>query len=274
MKRRATSQLTRDGNYEDAQPDEYVDVEVSTPAQIAQRKFYRAKRPVRAEPVSEEKKGFKLAVPLLTKDMEQILLSKPPTVDFSVLNEEIKEASPEKKARTSSGFKSAGFSDLIADINKKKSDQVEANFLTSATPKSKIASVVNFPSVNATAQAPKLYQSVASFECSIAVNKSDKGKGRLEFMLNIADKPVSLVVFRNSIGSVLYQGYLSKTVSITEATDVTIESEGDSGDAEYSIPTYRMTDKILKEEMRVCLPPQKLDALQSALKKVREELTK
>jgi hypothetical protein len=273
MKRRATSQLTREGNYEEVQHDECVDVEVSTPAEISRRKIYRAKRPAMAE-VDSTKKGFKLSVPLLTKDLEHSLLVKPPTVDFSAFNEEIKEASPDKKPKPVSGFKSAGFGDLIADINKKQTEQVEAAFLTSATPRSKQSPAVNFPS-QASSQPPKLYQLVASFECSVSLNKSDKGKGRLEFMTNLADnKAVALAVFRNSIGSLLYQGYLSKTASITEASDVTVEREADSGDIEYSLQTYRMTDKITKDEIRICVSPQHYEGLQTTLKQVREALSK
>lgn len=274
MKRRATSQLTRDGNYEDQRTDELVDVEVSTPSQIAARKIYRAKRPPPKVIETDEVKGFKLKAPLLTKDLELLLLSKPPTVDFSALRDDVKETSPDVP-RKSAGFKSAGFSDLIAGINKKENEQVEAMFLTSATPKAKSVSTFSFPSLQAAlTQPPKLYRPVANFECAISVNKSDKGKGRLEFMLGSVDnKSVALVVFRNSIGSLLYQGYLSKTVSITQATDVTVEPEEETGNVEYAIMAFSMANKMQKDDLRVCVAPQKFDALQAALKKIREELS-
>lgn len=272
MKRRATSQLNRDGNYEEAQPDEFVDVDVDTPSQIAQRKIYRARRPQRApETEPGQKPGFRLNMPLLSKALEQALLAKPPSVDLSVFNDEIKEASPEKKPRTSSGFKSAGFADLIDGLKQHKADQVEALFLTSATPKSKAQSVTSFPSLHSTPQPPKLYHTLDSFECAISVNKADKGKGRLEFMINAADiKAAALVVFRNSIGNLLYQGYLSKTATATEASDITVEREDDTGDCEYALIAYRKTDKMQKEELRICLAPQKFEALQAVLKKIRE----
>ena len=99
MKRRATSTLTREGELIPNR-DEPLPGEEATPEQIQKRKIFRARRPLR-QPVfkEEEKVGFKLQTTLISKEVEQQLLSaKSAPVNFlSLPDPEIKEVSPQKQ---------------------------------------------------------------------------------------------------------------------------------------------------------------------------------
>lgn len=183
MKRRATSTLTREG---ELIPDreEPIPGEDATPEQIQKRKIFRARRPMR-QPVfkEEEKVGFKLQTTLISKELEEQLLSaKPNPVNFlSIPDPEIKEVSPQKqqpqvstisnplkpepKPQSPSALqtlqeqpktqpskpeeskadpKVVGFASIIQSLTSKSDDAVRNSFIKTATPK--LETLVSTPS--------------------------------------------------------------------------------------------------------------------------------
>lgn len=160
MKRRATAQLTREGGYEPEAPS--VMPPDCSPEDIQKRKIYRARRPLRQPQFSDDKVGFALKGSLLsTEDEKRLLENKSTSIDFLAVpipptppKTPTEPPKTEKPASvppatapvkdtaklfgtplTSPAFKSAGFKNLIDELNRKQTEEVAQAFIqTKAEP--------------------------------------------------------------------------------------------------------------------------------------------
>jgi len=257
LKRKATSQLTRDGQ-EIPNEEQEEEQKLDTPEAIQNRKIFRARRPLR-QPVFEEKEQakFQLDKSLIDKDKEEELLATKhkPKVSFM----EVKPSTP---------FKSSVLQSLITKLNTQKEEDITDSFIKSAKNKEEVKETSPI-SLTPIAKTPQL-NTVCKVPAQLSVDKVPRGEGHLEVVKGkINEKPIAMLLFRNSIQNIVFQAAILSNCALKQVEALELTQDEDSETLEFEVNLYRKSEKPILETCRFAITKDSESVVKKAFEEVK-----